>query len=133
MKTTDFLDYFEFENQPGGRRRQIKGNECSVLYNTKNMNHYFRFSDSRYKYLKIGKANGNIFFVLNNDSGIVGRIDHKGSKNPTIAFNNKDAVATILAIMSDDWKPKENYKCMLEFEKLEQDNNSLVLKLIKKT
>jgi hypothetical protein len=129
MKTVDFLDYFEFEPKAGGRGRTIQENECSVLYNTKNMNYYFRFAGSRYKYLKIGKAQGGIFFVLNNESGIYGRVDHKGSKKPTIAFNNKEAVQTILAIATNDFNPKENYKCILEFDKIEQDSNVLVLKL----
>lgn len=131
MKTVDFLDFFEFKNNAKGRGRKIEDNQCSVLINDKNNTYYFRFPKDNYGYnkLKIGKSNGNIYFVLNKIEGIEGK-SHSNSSSNTMSFANKEAVITMLNILYPNYN-KKHHKCIFEFEIVDRNADEKVLRFIK--
>ena len=133
MKTVDFLDFFEFENQSKGRGKKIEDNQCSVLVNKKNNTYYFRFVDLGFEYLRVGKSNGNIYFVLNKKDGIKGNISKYSTakRSNTIAFSNKTAVLTMLDLLEKSQYDKTYHKCIFEFEIIDYTEENLVLKFVK--
>lgn len=130
MKTTDFLDFFEFETNLSDKRTRIRSNQCSVLVNKKNQTYYFRFEGFKYKFLKIGKAQGAIFFVLNNDSGI--KSSNSSGRGKTIAYYSQQAVTTMLTLLDADFKNQPNYRCLFDFEIVSENDNEKVLRFREK-
>ena len=112
MKTIDFIDFMDFSQSKRGRGQGIQENQCSVLINAKNNAYYFRFAGQKFKYLKVGKMNGKLCFVLNNKDGVRGTQHTSGG---TTAYNGKEMVFTLMKIIHNEFNQK-NFKATLNFD-----------------
>jgi hypothetical protein len=121
MKTTDFIDFMEFTSPNRGPHR-INDNECSVLLNDKNNTFYLRFKGDEFKYLRLGKLNGRLCFMLNNDSGILGQVHASGGST---SYAGKEMLFTVLKIVLPD-HDKKYLRARIKFDKIEETPDHII-------